>query len=399
MRRVEREVLRKTITIKLDKTEQLYRMSRECGRIYSKTVSMVRKVHKKKNFWLDEVQMCKIIKSDKVHSQTVQGVIKKYFVSLNSYFKNVKSNPQAKPPYKTHANYCIPFKKSAIKVTETEIILSCGMYNDPLVIPIPKGKELSHVSYAEISWESGYYLSLVVEKELSEKVQGDKVVAVDPGEIHPLTTWDGEKGVIYNGRKLRSEKQYREMVKAEYAEKLSHKKKGSKRRKELAKHKTRKLRRIDNRIKDAEHKITRHFVETCKKDNVSTVVYGDTTHIRQNCDYGHNANQKIHQWAFSRIRFMVDYKLAEYGIEFVPINERGTSHTCPNCGEHVNPNGRRFKCLHCGFECHRDVAGAMNIFSKYRELVPVVASMAHATGVRFNPHLCCSSSKMRIPLL
>jgi putative transposase len=385
--------------MKLAKTEQLYQLSRECGRVYSKTVSYVRKVHKKKDFWLDEVQMCKIVKSDKLHSQTVQGVIKKYFVSLASYFKNVKSNPEARPPYKTHSHYCIPFKKSAIKIKDSEIILSCGMYNDPLVIPLPKGKELSDVGYAEITWDNGYYLSLVVESPKPDLVQGSKLVAVDPGEIHPLTVWNGEKGTIYNGRLLRSEKQHLNKVKAEFASKLSRKKKGSKRRKALARCKAKKLKRLNNRIKDAEHKITRHFVETCKADDVSTVVYGDTTHIRQDCDYGNKANQKIHQWAFDRIRFQVEYKLAEYGIKFMPQNERGTSHTCPRCGSHVNPNGRRFRCKVCGFECHRDIAGSMNILSKYleSEKIPVVAAMAPATGVRFNWHLRCSLSKVRIP--
>jgi len=134
--------------------------------------------------------------------------------------------------------------------------------------------------------------------------------------------------------------------------------------------------------------------------DVSTVVFGDTTHIRQGLDYGNNVNQKLHQWAFDRIRFQVGYKLAEYGINFVLINERGTSHTCPICGSHVNPQGRFFKCPNCNFVTHRDLVGSINIFSKYQEYkVPVVASMAHATGVRFNYHLCCSNLNSRIPQL
>ena len=145
--------------------------------------------------------------------------------------------------------------------------------------------------------------------------------------------------------------------------------------------------------------ITRHFVETCKRDNVSTVVYGDTTHIRQDNDIGHKQNQKLHQWAFQRISFQVKYKLAEYGIKFILQDERGTSHTCPRCGSHVNPNGRRFRCKVCGFECHRDVAGSMNIYSKYQGKFSVVAAMAPATGVRFNWHLRYSDASLRIPRL
>jgi putative transposase len=382
----------------LDDSLQLQELSRECGRIYSKTVSYIRKVHDRKGFWLDAMQMQKIIHSDKVHSQTTQAVIQKYFASLKGYFQYVKINPDAKPPHKTHKYCCIPFKQSAIKITNNSIKLSCGRGKHPIIVPIQKGKVLDNVQYAEIIWNDGYYLKITTRVDTPAIRTEGKVIAVDPGEIHPMTTWDGEQGIIYNGRLLRSEKQYREKVKASYTSKIDLKKKPSKRKKKLIKSKKKKLAYLDRRIKDIEHKITRHFVETCRKDNVSTVVYGDTTNIRQGVDWGNKANQKLHQWNYNRMRTQVQYKLAEYGINFILQNERGTSHTCPKCGAHVNPNGRRFKCKICGFEAHRDIAGAMNILSKYQGQVPVVAGMAHATGVRFNPHLCCSDSKPENPI-
>jgi putative transposase len=239
---------------------------------------------------------------------------------------------------------------------------------------------------------------MVVSQKKPIAKTGGKVISVDPGEIHPMTIWDGEKGTIYNGRHLRSMKQYREKIKSSYTSKIDLKKKRGKRRKKLIQFKQRHLRKMDRRIKDVEHKITRHFVETCKRDNVSTVVYGDTTNILNNAKFGHKTNQKVHQWSFGRTRFQIEYKLGEYGIKFVLQNERGTSHTCPACGKRVNPNGRRFKCKHCGFIAHRDVVGSINILSKYQECAPVVAYMAHATGVRYHPHLCCSASP-RIPCL
>jgi putative transposase len=390
----------RTINLKLAKTDQLDMMARECGRVYSKTVSYIHKVHDKKGFWLSATQVQRIITSDKLHSQTTQAVIQKYFASLKSYFENVKTNPEAKPPHKTHKYYCIPFKTSAIKVKDNSVYLSCGVYNSKVIISIPYGKILTDIKYAEIIWDNGYYLKIVTKLEDVKYKIGNKVVAVDPGEIHPLTTWNGEKGTIYNGRLLRSIKQYREKVKASYTSKIDLKKKRSRRKSQLIKEKKLKLKKLDNKIRDIEHKITRYFVETCKRDDVSTVVYGDTTHIRDNVDYGSKVNQKIHQWGFDRIRFQVAYKLAEYGINFKLINERGTSHTCPVCGHHVNPQGRSFRCPNCNFISHRDVVGSMNIYSKYQEhLVPVVAFMAYATGVRFNYHLCCSGSTLRIPQL
>jgi putative transposase len=387
----------RTITLKLDKTIQLDNLAKESGRIYSKTVSYIHKIHDSKGFWLDECQVQRIVHSDKLHSQTTQAIIQKYFASLNSYFGNIETNPDAKPPHKRHKYFCIPFKKSAIKLHDSTIQLSCGSGNKPIMIYV-KGK--LDVHYAEIIWDNGYRLKLVSKVIYPCVKESGKVVAVDPGEIHPITTWDGEHGVIYNGRLLRSLKQYREKAKASYTSKIDLKKKHSHRKSKLIKAKKKNLDKCDRRIKDVEHKITRCFVETCKRDDVSIVVYGDTTHIRDNTHYGHKVNQKIHQWTFDRTRTQIAYKLAEYGIKFVLVNERGTSHTCPVCGSHVNPNGRRFRCSVCNFIAHRDITGAINIFSKYQEpKVSVVASMAHATGVRFNYHLRCSDLPLRIPCL
>lgn len=379
----------KTITLKINNTEQLRVLSRECGRIYSKTISYIHKIHKRKNIWLKSTQIQKIIKSDKLHSQTVQAIIQKYFASLYSYFQNKKKNPNAKPPLKKHKYYCIPFKKSAIKIKNNSIQLSCGKNNFSINISIPKNKVLNNIQYAEIVWNDGYYLKITICKNniLKENdFKNEKIVSIDPGEIHPLTVFDGDKAIIYNGRYLRSLKRYREKVKATFSSRIDKKKTKSKRKFKLIKSKQKKIKKINNQIKDAEHKITKHFVETCKHDNVSTVVFGDTTHIRQNIDYGKKNNQKLHQWAFNKIRFQISYKLNQAGIKFILIDEHNTSHTCPQCHSKVNPNGRSFKCS-CGFQAHRDAVGAINIYSKYQGDNPVVAEMAPASGIRFNYQL------------
>ena len=387
----------KTITLKLNNkyNEQLISLSKECGKIYSKTISYIHKIHKKKNIWLSATQMQKIIKSDKLHSQTVQAIIQKYFAALYSCFKNKKTNPKAKPPIRTHKYYCIPFKKSAIKIKNNIIYLSCGKNNDIISIPIPKNKLLANVKYMEIVWNDGYYLKIIVDinKNVAPLIANDTahIVAVDPGEIHPLTIFDGKKSTIYNGRYLRSLKRYREKVKATFSSKIDKKQKKSKRKFRLIQSKQKKIKKINNKIKDIEHKITKHFVETCKNNNVSTVVYGDTTHIRQHIDYGKKNNQKLHQWAFSRIKFQVKYKLENECIKFISMDEKYTSSTCPKCHKNIKPNGRNFKCS-CGFKAHRDVVGAINIYSKYQGKIPVVADMTPATGIRFYNNLSYKSN-------
>ncbi len=227
-----------------------------------------------------------------------------------------------------------------------------------------------------------------------------KTVAIDPGEIHPITFSDGNKTLIYNGRLVRSIKQYREKLKATFQSMMDKCKKYSRRWWKLNRSKQKQLGKINNQIKDARHKITRHFANSCKSNRVhfvhrrlrltvrfahrrlrltvGVVVIGDLTGIRKNIDYGHKANQKLHQWAFAEITRQLKYKLEEFGIKVVDDgDERDTTKTCPDCartnrrprgltGHKNKPNNRNYHCQNCGFKYHRDGVGALNILNKYR---------------------------------
>ena len=51
-----------TKKIKYDKTPDLDMLARESGRVYSKVVSLIRKVKRKKGFWLSEKAVKKYMK-------------------------------------------------------------------------------------------------------------------------------------------------------------------------------------------------------------------------------------------------------------------------------------------------------------------------------------------------
>ena len=89
-----------TKKVKADKTLELDVLAHESGRCYSKIVSLMRKVKKKKGFWLSQgaVQKYMRLRGYTLHSQTIQSIIQSYFDSLKSYFRAVKSNPAASPP-------------------------------------------------------------------------------------------------------------------------------------------------------------------------------------------------------------------------------------------------------------------------------------------------------------
>jgi len=184
------------------------------GRVYSKTVSLIRKIHEKKGFWLSigSVKKYLHLKKYPLHSQTVQALIEQYYDNLKSFFG--QSSDNKRPPYKTTKYQSIPFKKSAIKISDGKIRLSLGKDREPLIFDLPKEPQ-QKVRYAEICWDNikqQYYLVLTVQLDTVKETRYNKVVSIDLGEIHPITTTDGKIVTIYNGRLIRSIKQYREML-------------------------------------------------------------------------------------------------------------------------------------------------------------------------------------------
>ncbi|MEU8262914.1 zinc ribbon domain-containing protein [Micromonospora sp. NPDC048999] len=53
------------------------------------------------------------------------------------------------------------------------------------------------------------------------------------------------------------------------------------------------------------------------------------------------------------------------GIVVDPVNERGTSSTCPACGRRIpKPRGRTLACPYCRFSGHRDLVAAAIIATR-----------------------------------
>ena len=188
----------RTIRINLPKeyNQLLIVLSLVAGRVYSKTVSLIRKLRKKKGFWLSIGAIKKYLRlrNYPLHSQTVQALIELYFDNLKSFFN--QSSEKKHPPFRTPKYHSIPFKQSAIKVKEGKIYLSLGKGRTPLVFDLPKQLQ-QKVCYAEICWDSikrQYYIVLTVLMDVLtvlmdtvKETRYTKIVSIDLGEIHPIT--------------------------------------------------------------------------------------------------------------------------------------------------------------------------------------------------------------------
>ena len=84
--------------------------------------------------------------------------------------------------------------------------LSNGQGNEPLYIALPKNFDvkyaIAHIAIVELVYDKGQYsLHFVygIEKE-TVKSDGEGVVGVDIGEIHPMVNHNGVDTIIFNGR-------------------------------------------------------------------------------------------------------------------------------------------------------------------------------------------------------
>ncbi|MGL5075101.1 MAG: RNA-guided endonuclease InsQ/TnpB family protein [Waterburya sp.] len=378
--------------LKIGNTEQMQNLSRAAGELYSQTVVNFWRTVRKKDKWLKPSSLMRWLPNDsenRLHAHSADAVVQNFFASLKSWRERRKVDPTAKPPRRRKWFYKVQWKSSAIKLTGGSLRLSNGQGNEPLVIDwqwaMPK--------LVEMGWDGRQYeiRACYASEEISVKDDGI-VASVDLGEIHLAVAHDGEQTYILNGRALRAKRQYQNRLKAKLSRRIDKRKRGSKRRQRLIRSKKKQLTKLNNQIKDIQHKQTTLLVSTFKARNVQTVVIGDIRDIRKSVDYGKKANQKIHQMLHGQTRQMLTYKAEKLGMKVVLQDERYTTQTCPQCSKRHKPKNRLYKCS-CGFQFHRDGVGAINIRKKYLGLmeVPVVGVMAAPIGLRFRPHNQCST--------
>ncbi|MEM4204370.1 MAG: transposase, partial [Candidatus Methanomethylicaceae archaeon] len=349
------------VPVPRDLYQKCEELSRIAGRIYSKTVSFVKKIHQRKGFWPSEGTTQKHIlrwaEGINIHTHSKQALVQEYFEALRSYFENKKQNQNAKPPFRTRKYKTFVWKNTAVKLLEDGILkLSLGRNSEPLLVPtkLPKGTEIRTV---RLVYDGTYKLHATVALEFEKPHVGEKTCGVDLGIKRLITAFDGQNLISYHGGEPSAKLRYRNKELAKLQSEQSKCQKGSKRWKKLQMAKRRMLKRLNNQIKDVLHKATSHFVSWCLSNRIGTIAVGDIRRIRERVDYNDAANQKIHQWVYGKLLKMLEEKTRLVGIELVYINEAYTSKTCPICGAINVVKDRRYKC-ECGFEYHRDGVGA-----------------------------------------
>ncbi|ADL43311.1 transposase, IS605 OrfB family [Caldicellulosiruptor obsidiansis OB47] len=378
-------------------------LSIESGKIYSKAVSFLKKMNKKgikisrKTF--DRYMEWWIHQKDFVlHSQSKQAAYQQAWTAYQATLQKIKKAKKKgkdtsgiRLPYRNKKYNKVVFKESAIHLKGNALMFSNKKGEQAIVLRDIVIK--ATLKYAELIYHTSkkrYYLHVVVEVKEREIEKGKGVLAVDVGVIHPMVCFDGKNVLIYNGGILNAKLRYRNKKFAEFQQKLSMCKKGSKRFRKLENAKREVLRKLNNQIRDVLEKYTSHLIGYCVKNGIGTIVLGDLKGIRNGAKHGKVSNQKVHQWMFRKVARRIEEKARFVRIDVVYIKENSTSQVCPVCGSRNKPENRNYECRNCSFRYHRDGVGAINIYRKYTGgRLLVVGQLACPTGVRFEAHLCC----------
>lgn len=152
-------------------------------------------------------------------------------------------------------------------------------------------------------------------------------------------------------------------------------------------------RRESNYRRTKNHQISKRIVELAKERSCAIAIE-DLTGYKERTRFRKEHRAMAHGWAFYQLRRMIEYKSIRSGVELIVVDRVNTSRTCSRCG-HCEKGNRKsqaeFECRACGYTCHADFNGAVNIRNKGRVIWPIVTNVdPRSCDVR--GELCCKHS-------
>lgn len=347
-----------------------------------------------------------------LHSHTYQWCLKMLEQDWKSYFasiKDYKKNPNKylglpKPPKFKNTNNKkneiifttagIRYKNGTLKLSLSKAIqdkfqvqsLNFDMKN--VKIPV----NLSRINQIKLQWDNSskrWYLLIIWENEIINKVTGDNVMAIDLG-LDNLATCvfkDNPQCIIFSGKHIKSKNAYynKEIARlTSIAMKQCNDSKNFKRTKKIIKLQTKR----NNYIKDQIHKISKNIVELALIMDCNTIVIGDFSGIKQE-----NHAKSFVQIPQQELVKKIKYKAELVGLKVIMVNESYTSGCSAIDLEEINKanynKSRRitrglFK-TNNGMLINADVNGALNILRKYIKGIPRAIQIARDNGCLNHP--------------
>lgn len=345
------------------------------GAVYTKVCVTHWRVFRKKGVWLSMYGAARINDSIQkrtvLHCSSVDVAQQGFYKACTTARAVRRKGITVRFPHKRKRFRTTIWINSSVKFKDGVLVLSNGGGNKKIQIRIPL--ELKDVlSFREVRLvfdkrSKEYFWHIVVENGKQAKIAaGDNIVSVDLGEVHPAVVGDEYESTIITCRELRHENQGFNKRMASLSQAISRTTKYSRKWWKLVHARTKLKAKRKAVMRDMEHKISRAIVDVAVERKANLIVIGDVRNIANGIKLSKSSNQKIAGWNHGKIASFTKYKAEAEGIGFRLENEAYTTQTCPQCGKRHKPKGRNYVCPSCGFRCHRDVVGQVNILSVHK---------------------------------
>lgn len=350
-------------------------LNQESGRIYSEVLTWHWRFYRHTGHWLsmyDAGRFNDLLGDTALHAHSRDAAQQGFYKAVKVTHALRKAGIDAKFPYKRHNFRTTVWKNTGIRIRNGYALLARARSLDPVRVSLPaflldfpeKAFVEARLVYDKAKGRYSWHFVLD-DGLLPNTAPGNKTLAIDLGEIHPMAVANEQGQVlIVTARELRSLNQYRDKRMAEIDSRISRCQKGSRMWKRLKRRKRFMLARNENQCRDIEHKVTRAVTNHAVKEQACRVVVGDIRDIANGKRLNKNSQQKISNWSHGKQVAYLKYKLAAEGIRLERQDEAYSSKTCPACGSLNKPRGRNYKCSACGFVGHRDGSAACNQESK-----------------------------------
>ena len=255
-----------------------------------------------------------------------QQVIKQVFQNIKSWIKLKKDYEKNPSKYKSRPKlpgYKRGKKQNMIVFTTSACRIKNGYiyFIKNIVEPIKTNIGESKLCQVRIIPQATcYVVEVIYEKEEQNfNLNKDNVLSIDLG-LNNLCSCIGNVGVkpfIINGKIIKSFNQWYNKKRAKFMSYIGDK--GT----------SRKLRWLNNRrnfwIEDKIHKISRYIVNSCKDNNIGSIVIGLNKGWKQDINLGKKTNQKFVEIPFSKLIDKIAYKGKLIGIDVQTTEESYTS--------------------------------------------------------------------------
>ena len=328
-----------------------------------------------------------------LHAHTTEILAHDLEDAIATYRTNRKAGMKVRAPWRKKNYRPLSFTANfGWRVTpDGRLALSLGRGRPRIVLPLPRvqdsarGELVDASRWGEIQlcWDrDARQWSLHIPYETGrEGSEGTNLIAIDEGIINPmaLASWVGERTIevtVINGREARAVKRCRNKAVGAIQKRLSRMKDGSKRHRRLVAAKKRIKAKATWQLRNFDHQVARKAADFAIGHGAGRIVAGDVRGIerktRKERRAGRHLRQQLSQWSRGT---QERYLREKAGLVIEHINESSSTKTCPKCLTSNRPSGRHYRCQNpaCGFTCHRDAVGGVNILQKaiHGEYIPI----------------------------